>query len=109
MTQLQLPFSAQADLPGIAFSAMRQMLLSQVKAENFKVIEDADRTLRVQTSLRIIGLRPGHRTEVAGIVVAAGERRLFVDLSRFRFGLFRAMFAMKEIRNGNQIYRRVSA
>ena len=31
-----------------------------------------------------------------------------LNLSRFSSGLFRAMFAMKEIRNGNQIHRRVS-
>jgi hypothetical protein len=30
-------------------------------------------------------------------------------LSRFSSGLFRAMFAMKEIKNGNEIHRRVSA
>ena len=30
-------------------------------------------------------------------------------LSRFSSGLFRAMFAMKEIENGKEIYRRVSA
>jgi hypothetical protein len=30
-------------------------------------------------------------------------------LSRFSSGLFRAMFAMKEIWNGNEIHRRVSA
>jgi hypothetical protein len=32
-----------------------------------------------------------------------------MDLSRFSSGLFRAMFAMKEIWNGNEIHRRVSA
>jgi len=32
-----------------------------------------------------------------------------VVLSRFSSGLFRAMFAMKEIWNGNEIHRRVSA
>ena len=31
-----------------------------------------------------------------------------VVLSRFSSGLFRAMFAMKEIRNGKAIHRRVS-
>lgn len=36
-----------------------------------------------------------------------GDRR--VVLSRFSSGLFRAMFAMKEIWNGNEIHRRVSA
>jgi hypothetical protein len=30
-------------------------------------------------------------------------------LPRFSSGLFRAMFAMKEIKNGNEIHRRVSA
>ncbi|WP_082005655.1 IS66 family transposase [Halocynthiibacter namhaensis] len=37
----------------------------------------------------------------------ADERR--VVLSRFSSGLFRAMFAMKEIENGKEIHRRVSA
>ena len=32
-----------------------------------------------------------------------------MDLSRFSSGLFRAMFAMKEIENGKEIHRRVSA
>ena len=31
-----------------------------------------------------------------------------MDLSRFSSGLFRAMFAMKELRNGNELHRRVS-
>ena len=35
------------------------------------------------------------------------ERRMV--LSRFSSGLFRAMFAMKEIENGKEIHRRVSA
>jgi len=30
-------------------------------------------------------------------------------LPRFSSGLFRAMFAMKEIKNGNEIHTRVSA
>ena len=32
-----------------------------------------------------------------------------MDLSRFSSGLFRAMFAMKEIENGKEIHTRVSA
>jgi hypothetical protein len=36
-------------------------------------------------------------------------RKEAVDLSRFISGLFRAMFAMKEIWNGKEIHRRVSA
>ena len=32
-----------------------------------------------------------------------------VVLSRFSSGLFRAMFAMKEIKNGKEIHRRFSA
>ncbi len=35
-------------------------------------------------------------------------RQLGMVLSRFSSGLFRAMFAMKEIKNGNEIHRRVS-
>ena len=40
-----------------------------------------------------------------------GTRSLVVSLvlSRFSSGLFRAMFAMKEIENGKEIHRRVSA
>jgi ferric-chelate reductase (NADPH) len=78
MTPTQLPFSAQADLPGVAFSAMRQMLLSQAKAADLQVIEDAHRTLRVQTAHGLIGLCSGDTTEVAGVVAAADERWLFV-------------------------------
>ena len=33
----------------------------------------------------------------------------FLVLSRFSSGLFRAMFAMKEIKNGKEIHRRVSS
>ena len=78
MTSPELPFIAKADLPGVAFSAMRQMLLSQAKAADLQVIEDAHRTLRVQTAHGIIGLQPGDTTEVAGMVAAADERWLFV-------------------------------
>ena len=39
----------------------------------------------------------------------AGKRdKPEVVLSGLRSGLFRAMFAMKELRNGNELHRRVS-
>lgn len=37
------------------------------------------------------------------------RRASMLVLSQFSSGLFRAMFAMKETRNGNEIHRRVSA
>ncbi len=45
------------------------------------------------------GFSPFIEGQVAGDLV----------LSRFSSGLFRAMFAMKEIKNGNKIHGRVSA
>ena len=41
--------------------------------------------------------------------IARFRAAMNVVLSRFSSGLFRAMFAMKEIKNGNEIHRRVSA
>jgi hypothetical protein len=35
--------------------------------------------------------------------------KFYMALSRFSSGLFRAILALKEIRNGNQIHRRISA
>jgi transposase len=45
---------------------------------------------------------PSHRNCVS-------TARQWMVLSRFSSGLFRAMFVMKEIKNGNEIHRRVSA
>jgi hypothetical protein len=42
----------------------------------------------------------GHGTDKGSIALV---------LSRFSSGFFRAMFAMKEIKNGNEIHRRISA
>ncbi len=49
--------------------------------------------VRVYLACGVTDMRKG----IAGLV-----------LSRFSSGLFRAMFAMKETRNGNEIHRRVS-
>ncbi len=43
------------------------------------------------------------------IQVARGAQSKIVVLPRFSSGLFRAMFAMKEIWNGKEIHRRISA
>ena len=51
-------------------------------------------------------------TKQMGTSIGMIERHyshLTLVLSRFSSGLFRAMFAMKEIKNGNEIHRRVSA
>jgi hypothetical protein len=47
------------------------------------------------------------RTSDSATAMLLGKASLV--LPRFSSGLFRAMFAMEEIKNGNEIYRRVSA
>ncbi|MEM0946304.1 MAG: siderophore-interacting protein [Pseudomonadota bacterium] len=71
-------FQSQADLAGVAYSAMRQMILAQAHASGLKVLEDANHRLTVQTAHGLIGLRPGVETETAGMVAAVDERWLFV-------------------------------
>ena len=66
----------------------------------------------VQAVIQELGYRPNptaqtlrtQRTHAIGIIVTD----LSLVLSRFSSGLFRAMFAMKEIENGTEIHRRVS-
>ncbi|MEM0990988.1 MAG: siderophore-interacting protein [Pseudomonadota bacterium] len=69
---------ATADLPGVPFPAIRQMILAQATASNLKVLEDAEGHLTVQTAHGLIGLRPGTKTETAGMVAAADARWLFI-------------------------------
>lgn len=75
---MKYPHKAQADLPGIAFSAMRQMILAQAKASRLTVLEDDEMRLTVETAHGLIGLRPGVESETAGMVAATDERWLFV-------------------------------
>ncbi|MEM9431115.1 MAG: siderophore-interacting protein [Pseudomonadota bacterium] len=78
MADPNFPLEARADLPGVAFSAMRQVILMQAKASNLSVLEDAERALTVRTAHGLIGLRAGAQAETAGLVAAADERWLFV-------------------------------
>lgn len=71
-------FDAQADLPGVAFAAMRLIILAQAKAANMTVLEDSDNHLTVETAHGLIGLRPGETSEAAGMVAAKDARWLFV-------------------------------
>ncbi|MEM6440096.1 MAG: siderophore-interacting protein [Pseudomonadota bacterium] len=73
-----LPFESQADLPGVAFAAMRQIILGQAKASGLEVLEDADGRLTVRTAHGLIGLRPGGEAETAGMVAARDPRWLYV-------------------------------
>jgi hypothetical protein len=43
------------------------------------------------------------------LAISEDTASLEMVLSRFSSGFFRAMFAMKEIKNGNEIHRRISA
>jgi hypothetical protein len=70
-------------------------------------------------------MRTGLAARMGCLIAASKTMRLFLRtrivcgspldgvtrlvLPRFSSGLFRAMFAMKEIKNGNEIHRRVSA
>ncbi|MEM6490030.1 MAG: siderophore-interacting protein, partial [Pseudomonadota bacterium] len=69
---------ALADLPGVAFAAMRQMILAQARASNLAVLEDSAGHLTVETAHGLIGLRPGAVAETAGMVAARDARWLFV-------------------------------
>ena len=69
---------ALADLPGVAFSAMRQMILAQVAAADMKVLEDEAGRLTVETAHGLVGLRPGTASETAGMVAARDPRWLFI-------------------------------
>lgn len=78
MTHSTYKFEATADLPGVSFSAMRQIILMQAKSNNLSVLEDTDSQLTVETAHGLIGLRPGDAAEAAGFVGAENEHWLFV-------------------------------
>lgn len=78
MSETTFPYQSQADLPGMAFSAMRQMILAQAAASKLEVLEDAPGNLTVATAHGLVGLRPGAKTEAAGMVAAEDPRWLFV-------------------------------
>ncbi|MEM1429096.1 MAG: siderophore-interacting protein [Pseudomonadota bacterium] len=78
MPQSDYPHEALTDLPGVAFAAMRQMILAQAKASNLRVLEDASGLLTVETAHGLIGLRTGSAAETAGMVAARDEKWLFV-------------------------------
>lgn len=78
MTQADYPFTATADLPGVSFTAMRQMILLQVKSANLTVLQDEEQHLTVETAHGLIGLRHGGASETAGFVGAVDEHWLFI-------------------------------
>lgn len=78
MSNTDYTHEALADLPGIAFSAMRQMILAQAAGANLTVLEDDAGRLTVETAHGLIGLRPGIAAETAGMVAARDPRWLFV-------------------------------
>ncbi|MEM1047335.1 MAG: siderophore-interacting protein [Pseudomonadota bacterium] len=69
---------ARADLPGVAFSMMRQTILAQATAANLTVLQDESGHLTVETAHGLIGLRPGNTAETAGMVAARDPRWLFI-------------------------------
>ncbi|MEM8824189.1 MAG: siderophore-interacting protein [Pseudomonadota bacterium] len=78
MSHPDYPHEALADLPGVAFAPMRQIILAQAKASKLSVLEDDPNRLTVQTAHGLIGLRPGAEADTAGMVAAADLRWLFV-------------------------------
>ncbi|MEM8949938.1 MAG: siderophore-interacting protein [Pseudomonadota bacterium] len=78
MPHADYPQEALADLPGVTFSAMRQMILMHASASNLKVLEDEGEHLTVETAHGLIGLRPGKTSSTAGMVAARNAHWLFV-------------------------------
>ena len=78
MLHPDFPFSSQTDLPGIAFAAMRQMMLAQAKAANLAVLVDDETNLTMRAAHGLIGLRLEKQSDVIGLVAAQDERWLFV-------------------------------
>lgn len=78
MTHPDYTLEATSDLPGVAFSAMRQIILAQAKAGQLEVLDDETDRLTVKTAHGLIGLRPGQSAETAGMVAANDQRWLFV-------------------------------
>lgn len=72
------PHEATADLPGVAFSAMRRIILAQAESAKLTVLEDTEGKLTVETAHGLIGLRPGASAETAGMVAGEDARWLFV-------------------------------
>ncbi|MEL7013165.1 MAG: siderophore-interacting protein, partial [Pseudomonadota bacterium] len=77
-THPDYPFASHADLPGVAFTDMRQVILEQAKSGNLPILEDRDQRLTVETAHGLIGLRPGIESEIAGMVAGQDARWLFV-------------------------------
>ncbi|MEL6531959.1 MAG: siderophore-interacting protein [Pseudomonadota bacterium] len=78
MAETAYPLTAQADLPGVAFASMRQIILAQATSGNLPVLRDGDGHLTVETNHGLIGLVPGQDAETAGMVAASDERWLFI-------------------------------
>ncbi|MEM1277504.1 MAG: siderophore-interacting protein [Pseudomonadota bacterium] len=78
MAKPRFPYESLADLPGVAFASMRQMILAQAAASKLEVLEDAAARLTVATAHGLIGLRPGAKAETAGMVAAEDARTLFI-------------------------------
>jgi len=78
MSHADYAHEALADLPGVPFSAMRQMILARASESNFPVLEDTSGRLTVETAHGLVGLRSGRSAETAGMVAARDPRWLFV-------------------------------
>jgi type I restriction-modification system DNA methylase subunit len=70
-------------------------------------------TFKGVQEVHILDAGAGKGALICAALDALGRNKLqshsVVVLPRFSSGLFRAMFAMKEIKNGKEIHRRVSA
>ena len=71
-------FVSQADLPGVSFATLREIILAQAQTEDLAVSEDHDARLTLETPQGLFGLRPSAHTEAAGMVAAKDARGLFV-------------------------------
>ncbi len=69
----------------------------------FGVVDGVETALTYSGSIQDVTERRAMRD-----ALVLSRLRSGLVLSRFSTGLFRAMFAMKEIENGNEIHRRVS-
>ncbi|MEL6196376.1 MAG: siderophore-interacting protein [Pseudomonadota bacterium] len=78
MNAPSFPHQALADLPGVPYTTLRQVILAQASAGNITVMEDTADQLTVRTAHGLIGLRPGTTAETAGMVAAEDARRLFI-------------------------------
>ena len=73
---------SEADLPGLSFSKMRQLILIQVKRSNLNIIEDELNCLTIETAHGLVGLRKGKSCETASMVAGKDSRNLLNDLTR---------------------------